>query len=975
MRLLSNLTMNIGLRHEFTDGWDNKNGCSNFVYGSDGVYQTEPSVGESCFLVNNAKWLFGPRAALAWDPTGRGTTAVHAGFGVHYGMLDDLGFFVGNNTPFNTRYALSGITFPFRITPTSTLPASSIAPQGVQPDMDTPATVAWSLRMDRQLGAKAAVSVAYIGSHGYHGITNADYNIVRSTTLADGRKFFPQGGPRMNPSLGDGRTAVSLSDSTYHALEIDLTRRLGQGLSFRGNYTLSESRDISSAAITADAGSGGSQNLLDPYDPGRDWGPSAFDVRHRVSVNVSYELPFGPGRRFLAADSGALAHVVRDWQVNTIVTVQSGFPFTPLLGFNQSRNGDTRFPDRPDWKEGADRANVILGTPERWFDPTVFSLPLAGTYGNVGRNVLTGPGLATVALSVFKDIDLPGRAMLQFRAEAFNLLNRTNFATPTNLVLNTDGSVRATAGSHHADLNDVAADSVRGQGHLVARSSVRLSGSGEIMKRKLLAAIGLCAVSALVTVQRASAQADPPIVIDGATLIDVVSGTTVADAVVVILGNRITAAGARGSVTLPAGARIIPAKGKFVLPGLTDAHVHFRDWMPELFLAAGVTSIVDVSNPAEWTFALREGVEDGNIRGPRIFTTGGLINGPTAAKGHHIQVQTPAAAAEAAMVLADRKADAIKVYTHMTADQIRAAADVAHRHNIPVIGHIGISAREAVLAGLDVIAHGTGIAVAVMSDPIKKAAAIKEGIPELLGAQHANMDPATYADFIKLLVDREVYIEPDLVTIAKGIHPRSAEFQEEWRTILSNPALSYIPGDHLLRWQTLLGFESDDAARIKVLQEGYGNLRAFLQVYVKAGGRLLAATDTQHYVPAGITLVQEIELFVQELGMTPLEALRTATLNAGLFLRRGDVGSIKAGSLADLIIVGDDPLKSVSNLRKVAAVIVNGRVMDTGFHATYRIPIARPAEETAGGYPRPNLAGIAPVVAVETMPSETAPSR
>jgi hypothetical protein len=446
MRLRSNLTMNVGLRHEFTDGWHNESGCSNFVPGPDGVYLTEPVVSDSCFLVNNSKWLFGPRVAVAWDPNGRGTTAVHAGFGIHYGLLDDLGFFVGNNTPFNTRYSLANVTLPFQVAPTAALPTSAIAPQGVQPDMKTPRTHAWSLRVDRQVGPKMAVSLSYIGSYGYNGITNADYNIREATTLPDGRKFFASNAPRMNPQLGDGRIAVSLSKSRYHAMEVDLTRRLGGGLSFRGNYTLSSSRDISSSSITADSGAGGTQNLMDPYDPERDWGPSAFDVRHRFSFNASYDLPFGPGRRFLGNSSGALAHLAGGWQVNTIVNVQSGFPFTPLLGFNQSRNGDTRFPDRPDVAPGVDYGSLTLGRPERWFDPSVFSLPLAGTYGNAGRNILYGPGLATVALSVFKDVELPGRAAIQFRAEAFNLLNRANFGTPNNLVVNTDGSIRATAG-------------------------------------------------------------------------------------------------------------------------------------------------------------------------------------------------------------------------------------------------------------------------------------------------------------------------------------------------------------------------------------------------------------------------------------------------------------------------------------------------------------------------------------------------
>ena len=487
------------------------------------------------------------------------------------------------------------------------------------------------------------------------------------------------------------------------------------------------------------------------------------------------------------------------------------------------------------------------------------------------------------------------------------------------------------------------------------------------MKHSMVAGLGVGVVGLVITAGIPGAQQAPSraIVIDGATLVDVVDGTTVPDAVVVIEGARVKAAGGRGEVTPPAGARVIDARGKFVLPGLTDMHVHFRDWMPELFLAHGVTSVLDVANPTEWILALKEGVEDGNIRGPRIFTTGGLLDGPPAAKGHHVLVETPQQAAEAAARLAERDIDAIKVYTHMTPELIRAAADVAHRHNLPVMGHLGISARDAVLAGVDNIAHSTGIAFATISDPAQKAAAINEGIRELLGTQHAAMDPATFDDLIALLVERKVFIEADLVTVGKGIQPRSDQFQEEWRTLFSNPKLAYVPAENVLRWQALHLFDRNDAERVRLFRQGFTNLTSFLRRFVKAGGKVLGASDTQHYVPPGITLHQELELLVSELGMTPLDAIRTVTVNAGAFLRRDDVGNLRAGSLADMIVVREDPLKNLGSLRNPDVVIVNGRVQDTAYHLEYRIPIPRPSEETAGGHPQPALTAIAPVVAVE----------
>src|SRR5207247_10659646 len=123
------------------------------------------------------------------------------------------------------------------------------------------------------------------------------------------------------------------------------------------------------------------------------------------------------------------------WQLNMIVNLQSGSRFTHTLGFNQSRDGDTNLPDRPDLAPGRTLKDIYLRTPEHWVDATAFTLPLAGTYGNVGRNVLTGPSLKTVDLSIFKTTRVTEQVTLQFRAEAFNVLNRANFGIPGLVML------------------------------------------------------------------------------------------------------------------------------------------------------------------------------------------------------------------------------------------------------------------------------------------------------------------------------------------------------------------------------------------------------------------------------------------------------------------------------------------------------------------------------------------------------------
>ena len=175
-----------------------------------------------------------------------------------------------------------------------------------------------------------------------------------------------------------------------------------------------------------------------------DYGRSALDFRHQASGSFSYELPFGKGRAFGSGLTGVADKLVGGWQLNGIVTLLSGFPFTPLVGTNRSGNGNTFNPDRPNYNPNF-QGPVILGKPEQWFNPNAFSLPPLGTWGNVGRGVLNGPGLAEIDFSVFKTIPITEGTKLLFRAEAFNIANKANFGVPNFLVFSGD-SISPSAG-------------------------------------------------------------------------------------------------------------------------------------------------------------------------------------------------------------------------------------------------------------------------------------------------------------------------------------------------------------------------------------------------------------------------------------------------------------------------------------------------------------------------------------------------
>jgi hypothetical protein len=292
--------------------------------------------------------------------------------------------------------------------------------------------------------------LGYVGSFGYHGLLSIDPNTIAAQTCADPngctaggtpgttRSTVPQGtryipiASRPNPYVGAGFFWFTEGNSRYHALQVDLIRRLSQNLQFRVNYTWSKNLDLNSGLTIAQANNQG-QMVLDRNDIHRDWGPSALNVAHQASISAHYELPFGRGKRWLNGGGALAQRVASGWQLNGITTLLSGFPFTPQIGSNRSGDGDTRNPDRPSLNP-AFNGPIVLGNPSQWFNPNAFILPAAGTYGNLGRSVFNGPGLADVDLSLSKNTRLTERANLQFRAEFFNAFNHPNFGTPNATV-------------------------------------------------------------------------------------------------------------------------------------------------------------------------------------------------------------------------------------------------------------------------------------------------------------------------------------------------------------------------------------------------------------------------------------------------------------------------------------------------------------------------------------------------------------
>jgi hypothetical protein len=305
--------------------------------------------------------------------------------------------------------------------------------------------LSWTVKIEREIAPRTTLTVGYVGSHGYHQILSEDENTPAAATcpaapgcaaedLPSGTIYYPSTA-LANPNLANSTSWVSEGISNYNGLEVDVRRQYAHGLQLRGVYTWSKNLDDGSAWNTS-VSANTPAFVSFPGNPKMDYGLAATNISHAAAINGTWELPIGSGQALLGNAPRTAQAIAGGWSISGIATLQSGFPFSPQLGYNPTGNGDSRNPARPKLNPNFQGTHYPR-TAAAWFNPDAYLAPNPGTFGNAGRDSLSGPGLKDVDLSLLKNATLRDRLHAQFRVEYFNVLNHTNFTTPNEVVFST----------------------------------------------------------------------------------------------------------------------------------------------------------------------------------------------------------------------------------------------------------------------------------------------------------------------------------------------------------------------------------------------------------------------------------------------------------------------------------------------------------------------------------------------------------
>jgi hypothetical protein len=452
------LTLNLGLRYDVgSPAYEVNNRLTNFdpVAARNATTNAQAIASlriasdgslASRALVNPDRTNFAPRIGFAYSPTDR--WVVRGGYGIYYNLLDRMGsedqlslnppFLVNFNFTSNTITPVATFTTGF---PTNTLDPATVVLTQVQlraanSNASTSYIQQYSIGVQRELANDWLAEIAYVGSKGTHLYTLRDLNqpLPGQTSLSRAQRF-------PYPAFGLIEYRDDNGVSNYNSMELTLDKRFRAGYTIRAAYTYSKSLDNSFEHLTSGGSNSFPQNARDIHS----WyGLSDFDVRHRFVANGILELPFGRGRKYFQNGIGAKA--LGGWELSGDLNLRSGKPFTVTQSGDPLSLGSlsTTLPDL------ISDPNVSNPTIDRWFNPAAFQLLTATSnrFGSEGRNVLIGPGFATLDFSIHRRFDLGAEnRYLDFRWEVFNALNRANFGLPNRTINSSNvGTITTLAG-------------------------------------------------------------------------------------------------------------------------------------------------------------------------------------------------------------------------------------------------------------------------------------------------------------------------------------------------------------------------------------------------------------------------------------------------------------------------------------------------------------------------------------------------
>ena len=436
-------------------------------------------------------------------------------------------------------------------------------------------------------------------------------------------------------------------------------------------------------------------------------------------------------------------------------------------------------------------------------------------------------------------------------------------------------------------------------------------------------------IFSLATIVVPSSAADPVLAFRHVNVIDATGSPVRPDMTVVVEGQRIVDLGKSGHVQIPKSAKIVDASGKFLIPGLWDMHVHtiFGDWIPKdekiilpLFVANGVTGVRDMGSDLEAVKQWRSQIAAGKLLGPRMIVAGPMLDGPTPRFPSSVPVSDSASGRKLVDDLKNAGVDFIKIQSLVPRDGYFAAASEANKLGITFVGHVpdAVRASEASSAGQKSIEHFTGVfeGCSTIEDQLLKGR-------KTLGQNVATFNRERAKTLIELFAKNQTWQVPTLAW-------ERGQWLVDDIDLSQDPLIKYAP----VAWKnrTWAMFKKDiletmDTDPLPVRKRFVQMELEMTLAMFRAGVPFMAGTDTAagiHIFP-GFSLHQELALFV-EAGLTPMQALQTATLNPAKFLgTTANMGTVEKGKIADLVLLDANPLEDINNTRKIQAVVLAGR--------------------------------------------------